>query len=135
MKKSGKKMEEQNISKFLKYVFLASGLAAFIFGITFILVVEFYYNLLSWPYQDPLVARVLGAALIGLGILQWLSYREKRWENVKNLVIIMIVWHVLGAIVTISGQFLFNLPLGNLIHIIVFIIFSIAYLYAFFLQR
>ncbi len=128
-------MEEQNISKFLKYVFLASGLAAFIFGITFILIVEVYYNLLSWQDQDPLFARVLGAALIGLGILQWLSYREKKWENVKNLVIMMIVWHVLGAIVTISGQFLFNLPLGNLIHIIVFIIFSIAYLYAFFLQR
>ncbi|MEJ2296239.1 MAG: hypothetical protein P8Y23_15935, partial [Candidatus Lokiarchaeota archaeon] len=93
-------MEEDNISKFLKYLFLASGLAAFIFGITFILFVEVYYSLLNWPYQDPLVARVLGAALIGLGILQWLSYREKRWENVKNLVIMMIVWHVLGAIVT-----------------------------------
>jgi hypothetical protein len=129
------KMEEDNISKFLKYLFLASGLAAFIFGITFILFVEVYYSLLNWPYQDPLVARVLGAALIGLGILQWLSYREKRWENVKNLVIMMIVWHVLGAIVTISGQFLFNLPLGNLVHVIVFIVFSIAYLYAFFLQR
>ena len=128
-------MEEQNISKFLKYVFLASGLAAFIFGITFILIVEVYYNLLSWQDQDPLFARVLGAALIGLGILQWLSYREKKWENVKNLVIMMIVWHVLGAIVTITGQFLFNLPLGNLIHIIVFIVFSIAYMYAYILQR
>ena len=128
-------MEEQNISKFLKYVFLASGLAAFIFGITFILIVEVYYNLLGWQDQDPLFARVLGAALIGLGILQWLSYREKKWENVKNVVIMMIVWHVLGAIITILGQFVFNLPLGNLIHIIVFIIFSIAYIYAFILQR
>jgi len=128
-------MEEENISKFLKYVFFASGLAAFIFGITFILFVEVYYSILSWPYQDPLVARVLGAALIGLGVLQELSYTEKNWENVKNLVIMMIVWHVLGAVVTISGQFLFNLPIGNLLHIIVFIIFSIAYAYAFFLHK
>jgi len=128
-------MEENTISKYLKYVFLASGLAAFIFGLTFIFFVETYYSLLSWPYQDPLFARVLGAALIGLGILQWLSYREKNWENVRNLVIMMIVWHVLGAIVSISGQFLFNLPLGNLVHIIVFIVFSIAYIYAFIIQR
>ena len=129
------KMEEKNISKVLKYVFLVSGLAAFIFGITFILFLEWYSSLLNWPYQDPLFSRVLGAALIGFGILQWLSYREKKWENVKNLVIIMIVWHLLGAIVTLTGQFLFNLPLGNLIHIIVFIVFFIAYMYAFYLNR
>ena len=128
-------MEEKNISKVLKYVFLASGLAAFIFGIAFILFVEVYYSLLGWPYEEPLFTRVLGAALLGLAILQWLSYREKKWENVKNVVIMMIVWHFLGAVVTITGQFLFNLPLGNLIHIIVFIVFFIAYIYAFYLHR
>ena len=129
------KMEEKDISKVLKYVFLASGLAAFIFGITFILFVEVYYSLLNWPYEDPLFSRVLGAALLGLAILQWLSYREKKWENVKNLVIMMIIWHLLGAIVTLVGQFLFNLPVGNLIHIIVFIVFFIAYVYAFYLHK
>ena len=128
-------MEEKNISKVLKYVFLASGLAAFIFGIAFILFVEVYYSLLNWPYQDPLFSRVLGAALLGLAILQWLSYREKKWENVKNVVLMMIIWHLLGAIVTITGQFLFNLPLGNLIHIIVLFVFLIAYIYAFNLHR
>ena len=128
-------MEAKNFSRFLKYVFLASGLAAFIFGITFILFVEVYYSLLNWPNQDPLFSRVLGAALIGLAILQWLSYREKKWENVKNLVIMMIVWHLLGVIVTLTGQFLFNLPLGNLIHIIVLFVFLIAYIYAFYLHR
>jgi hypothetical protein len=129
------KMEEKNITTVLKYVFLASGLAAFIFGFTFILFLEWYYTLLNWPYEDPLFSRVLGAALLGLAILQWLSYREKKWENVKNLVIMMIIWHLLGVIVTLVGQFLFNLPVGNLIHIIVFIVFFIAYVYAFYLQR
>jgi hypothetical protein len=128
-------MEEKNISKVLKYVFLTSGLAAFVFGLTFILFVEVYYSLLAWPYEDPLFTRVLGAVLLSLALLQWLSFREKKWENVKNLVIMMIVWHLLGAIVTIAGQFLFNLPLGNLIHIIVLVVFLIAYLYAFYLHR
>jgi hypothetical protein len=128
-------IEEKNILKFLKYVFLASGLAAFIFGIVFILFVEFYYSLLNWPYEEPLFTRVLGAALLSLALLQWLSFREKKWENVKNLVLMMIIWHLLGAIVTITGQFIFNLPLGNLIHIIVFIVFLIAYAYAFYLHR
>lgn len=128
-------MEEKSISKVLKYTFLVSGLAAFIFGITFILFVEVYTNLLNWPYEESFFTRVLGAALLSLAILQWLSYREKKWENVKNLVIMMIIWHLLGAIVTITGQFLFNLPLGNLIHIIVFIVFLVAYIYAFYLQR
>jgi hypothetical protein len=128
-------MEERNISKFLKYVFLLSGLAAFIFGLTFILFVEVYNSLLAWSYEEPLYTRVLGAALLGLAVLQWLSYREKKWENVKNVVIMMIVWHFLGAFVTIAGQFLFNLPLGNLIHIIVLIVFLIAYIYAFYLHR
>jgi hypothetical protein len=128
-------MEERNISKLLKYVFLLSGLAAFIFGIVFILFVEFYLSILGWPWEEPLFTRVLGAALLGLALLQWLSFREKKWENVKNVVIMMIIWHLLGAIVTLVGQFLFNLPLGNLIHIIVFIVFLIAYIYAFYLQR
>lgn len=128
-------MEEKEISKFLKYVFLLSGLAAFVFGIAFILFVEIYYSLLNWPYEEPLFTRVLGAVLLSLAILQWLSYREKKWENVKNVVIMMIVWHLLGAIVTLTGQFVFILPLGNLIHIIVLIVFLVAYIYAFYLQR
>jgi hypothetical protein len=128
-------MEEKNISKFLKYVFLTSGLAAFLFGIVFILFVEVYNSLLDWPYEEPLYTRVLGAVLLSLAILQWLSYREKKWKTVKNLVIMMIVWHLLGTIVTLAGQFLFNLPLGNLIHIIVLFVFLVAYIYAFYLHR
>ena len=128
------KKSENMISKILKYTFLASGTAALTFGITFLFFIDFYLDIIQWPYNAPLIARVLGAALLSLWLLQWLSFRETEWGIVKNTVIMMIIWHLLGFLVTLICQFLYNLPMANWIHISVFFIFLIAYIYSYYFE-
>ncbi|MFX0070150.1 MAG: hypothetical protein ACFFAO_03580 [Candidatus Hermodarchaeota archaeon] len=128
-------MEEKTISKILKYTFLTSGSAALIFGITFLFFIEIYLDIVQWPYYAPLLARILGAALLSLWLLQWLSYKETKWETVKNIVTMMIFWHLLGFIVTLTYQFLYNLPMANWIHISVFFVFLIAYVYSYYVEN
>ena len=127
-------MSEKNISKLLMYTFLASGTAALIFGVTFLFFIDIYLEIINWPYYAPLVTRILGAALLGLWVLQWLSLREQEWAIVKNVVIMMIVWHLLGFLVAITCQFLYNLPLANWLHTIVLLISLIAYTLSYYIQ-
>jgi hypothetical protein len=59
--------------------FLYYGIAALIFGMIFLFLTEFYLEIIGWPFSDPTLARVLGAALLGFWILQWLSFKENEW--------------------------------------------------------
>ena len=128
-------MEEKKFSNILKYTFFASGLAALLFGLTFLLMPEFYLALIGWTYYDPFVSRILGAALLGFCLLQWLSFRETEWEKVKNIVITMIFWHIVGGLASLLTQFVFNLPASNWLHTIVLFIFLIAYVYSYYVER
>ncbi|MFO7795797.1 MAG: hypothetical protein ACQERB_12675 [Promethearchaeati archaeon] len=128
-------MESKPISKILKYTFLISGTAALIFGFTFLFLTEIYLNLIGWIFYDPMVSRVLGAALIGLWVLQWLSFRESEWQNVKNVVIMMIVWHLVGGLACLISQFIFNLPIANWLHIIVLFLFLFAYILSYYVEK
>ncbi|MBD3254551.1 MAG: hypothetical protein GF383_05635 [Candidatus Lokiarchaeota archaeon] len=83
-------MEDTHFSNILKYTFLFSGLVALLLGLTFVFMTEFYLSITAWPYYDPFVSRILGAALLGLWLIKWLSFREKEWEKVKNIVIMII---------------------------------------------
>lgn len=128
-------MEEKKFSNILKYTFFTSGLVALLFGLTFLLLPEFYFASIGWTYYDPWVSRILGAALLGFCLLQWLSFRETEWEKVKNLVIMMIFWHFVGGLASLFTQFAFNLPVSNWLHTIIFFIILVAYVYSYYVER
>lgn len=127
-------MENNKLSAVLRYTFLVSGLAALLFGLTFLFFIELYLSLIKWPYSDPALTRLFGAALLGFCLLQWLSFRETAWEKVKNIVIMMIFWHLLGGLTCLISHFIFNLPIGNWLHIIVLFIFLFAYLCSYYVE-
>jgi hypothetical protein len=129
-------MESKKISNVLKYTFLISGSAALVFGLIFMLMAELYLSLIGWTsVYDPFFPRVLGAALLGFWLLQWLSLRETEWKSVKSIVIVMIYWHVMGCVASLMSQFAFNLPATNWMHTIIFLIFLIAYVYCYYKER
>jgi hypothetical protein len=129
-------METKKMSNVLKYTFLTSGSVALVFGLIFMLMPEVYLSLLGWTsIYDPLFPRVLGAALLGCWLLQWLYSRETEWKNVKKIVIVMIYWHAMGCVASLMSQFYFNLPATNWMHTIVFLIFLIAYIYCYYKGR
>jgi len=101
---------KEEISKLLKLTFLIHFFVAAIFGLVFFVIVELYRELVSWPYVDPVTGRVLGAAFLGFAAASLLSLRETKWERVKIVVQMEIVWLMLASAIHIFAAFVFPVP-------------------------
>ncbi|MHA2287147.1 MAG: hypothetical protein ACXABG_00045 [Promethearchaeota archaeon] len=90
---------KEEISKLLKLTFLIHFFVAVIFGLVFIVLTELYVGFVGWPYLDPITGRVLGAVFLGLAAASLLSWRETKWESVKIVVQMEMVWLALAIAV------------------------------------
>lgn len=121
---------KEEISKLLKLTFLIHFFVAIIFGLVFTFLVEFYVNLVDWPYLDPVTGRVLGAVFIGLAAASLLSWRETKWESVKIVVQMEIVWCAIGIAVQMYAAFTtIGLPFMIWIQIGILIFFLVAFMW------
>ncbi|NVM17033.1 MAG: hypothetical protein HWN80_04905 [Candidatus Lokiarchaeota archaeon] len=121
---------KEEISKLLKLTFLIHFFVAVIFGLVFLFIVELYVGLVTWPYLDPVTGRVLGAVFMGLAASSLLSWRETRWESVKIVVQMEIVWSALGTAVQIFAVFTFpSLPFMIWVQIGILIFFFVAFMW------
>ena len=92
---------KEEISKLLKLCFLIHFFVAAIFGLVFTILLDLYVGVVGWPETDQITGRVLGAVLLGLAAASLLSWRETKWESVKIVVNMEIVWLALGLAVHI----------------------------------
>ena len=92
---------KEEISKLLKLCFLIHFFVAVIFGLVFTVLLELYVSVVGWPATDPITGRVLGAVFLGLAAASLLSWRETKWESVKIVVQMEMVWLALGLAVHI----------------------------------
>ena len=90
---------KEEISKLLKLTFLFHFFVVVIFGLIFTFIVEIYAGFVDWPYLDPITGRVLGAVFLGFAAASLLAWRETKWESVKIIVQMEIVWLTIGLIV------------------------------------
>jgi hypothetical protein len=98
---------KEEISKLLKLTFLIHFFVAVIFGLLFTFLVELYVGIVGWPYLDPVTGRVLGAVFLGLAAASLLSWRETKWESVKIVVQMEIVWLAIALAVHFFSAFVF----------------------------
>jgi hypothetical protein len=96
------------ISKPLKLTFLIHFFVSIFFGLIFLLMIEAYRDFIGWPYLDPVVGRLLGAAFVGMAASSLLAWRETEWEKVKIVVQLEMVWCAVGSIVMIASFFVFT---------------------------
>jgi hypothetical protein len=82
--------------------------------------------------QEVLMARVIGAALISLGILLWFA-KDAEGAAQKNLGIAALAGSVLGLVVTIMGVLDVVKGLGW-VAIVVEVVFALGYAFVLFLQ-
>ena len=126
---------KENISKLLKLTFLIHFFVAVIFGLVFTVLVELYVDFVGWPYQDFITGRVLGAVFLGFAAASLLSWRETKWESVKIVVQMEIVWLALGIAVHIwamlTDVFIFMLY----VQAVILIIFLAAFIYFYYDQE
>ncbi len=86
------------MSKSLRYTFLIHVVVSFIFGAALLLAPGRTLGLFGWAPVDPLISRLLGAALLALA---WSSYRgwgASSYEQVSVLVEMEVIFTVFGSV-------------------------------------
>jgi hypothetical protein len=86
------------MSKALKYTFAVHIVFAVLFGLPLLLAPGRFLGLFGWAPIDPLISRLLGAALLALG---WGSVRGSQAMEivqVKTLIEMELVYTVLGCV-------------------------------------
>lgn len=85
------------MSRALKYTFIVHAVVSFVSGAPLLIAPGRFLALFGWAPVDPILSRVLGAALLALA---WSSYRG--WQateraQVRTLVEVEAVFTILGA--------------------------------------
>lgn len=126
---------KEEISKLLKLVFLVHFFVAVIFGLTFTFITEYYVSLTGWPYLDPITGRVLGAVFLGLAVASLLAWRETKWQHVKIIVQMEIVWLTVAIVVHIWALFVFPVLIIIWLQTAISIFFLVAFTWFYYDQE
>jgi len=119
----------------LRYTFLLHAVVALIFGLLMLFIPGRLLGFFDWAPIDPLISRLLGAALIGWGWSSIRGYMAKSWSQISIIVEAEAIFCVLGAI----GLFR-HLILGGYLWIVwlifgLFLLFAILWIAAYFTNR
>lgn len=111
------------MSKVLKTVFLIHAVVGCVFGIPLFLAPGRLLQLVNWRPIDPIISRMLGAALLALA---WASFRSWRTAERSQLVILEeeAVFAVLGSVAILRHLIFAPYPA------MVWIVFSIVAIFA-----
>jgi hypothetical protein len=101
---------EKRISSGLRTTFLVHFIVGLLFGLLYLLTPQVWGRLSGWPMQDPVVYRLVGAALLGFAASSWWAYQAATWESVKIVVQTEIVWTVLATLILLWGLIFVDLP-------------------------
>jgi hypothetical protein len=85
------------MGKALKYTFLIHAIIAFLFGAPLLLGPGRFLGLFGWEPIDPLVSRLLGAALLALAWGSWTGWRTTERAQVNLLIEMELVFTMLGS--------------------------------------
>ena len=126
---------KEKITKWLKLTFLIHFFVAILFGIIYMLFPDFFFVLIAWPYKDPVITRILGAAMIGFAMSSLLAWRETDWLKVKIIVQMEMVWLALGTIMLFISAFIYFPSIFIWFVIALFLAFLIAFAFFYYIQE
>jgi uncharacterized protein YjeT (DUF2065 family) len=101
---------DKSISSGLKTTFLIHCIVAVVFGLIFLFVPQVWGNLAGVQIKEHNMYRMLGAAILALGLSSWLAFQATKWESVRILVLTEILWTALGAAITLYYLFRWSYP-------------------------
>ncbi len=122
------------MSTALKYTFLIHLLVAVLFGLPLLLFPGQFLGVFGWAPVDPLLSRVLGAALLAHA---WSSFRAVRGSTpapVAILIEIQIVFTVLAGVGFLRHLMVGNYPLMVWLVFLLFAVFALAWTYLLFIH-
>ena len=118
------------ISRSLKGWFIVHFIADTLFAVPLFIAPVFLLELLNWQSIDPLMSRMVAAALFGIGIESLLCIRlgKDAFKAMLNLKIIWSFAAITGFIIGLS-QGLFGYPAVGIALLLIFAAFNILWIY------
>jgi hypothetical protein len=120
-------------------MFALNSIVAFLFGLGFLFFPARALGLLGTEtfVSTVLVARLFGAAMLGLGLVLWFAKEVKEVSVQKGLGIALLVSAATGLIVTLLGTFAANAVIrtNGWAVMLVYLLFGLGYGYLLFLKR
>jgi hypothetical protein len=123
------------MSKALKYTFVVHAIVSFLFGVPLLLAPGSFLGLFGWAPIDPLISRLLGAAVLALA---WGSVRGSQAMEVlqvKTLVEMEMVYTILGCVGLLRHLLIAYYPWYVWTIFVVLALFAIAWIVFFFKIR
>lgn len=112
----------------LSYWFIAHGIVDLLFAVPMLVVPEAFLKALGWHVVDPVVARVVAAALIGIGGESLIAMRAE-FHAVKSMLELKILWSIAAIIgLVVSATMADALPWGVWPIGGIFIVFSAVWI-------
>ena len=115
------------MSKALRGTFFVHGIVAYVLGALLLIVPGRTLQAIGWAPIDPIITRLLGAAVLALA---WSSFRGWRARERRDVAIIVqaeIAFTVLACIGLLRHLLFANYPLVPWLIFVVFALFAIAW--------
>lgn len=116
--------------------FIINSIIALIYGISYELAptaVLALYGAAQSP-SSILLARLFGAALIGIGLLTWFSRNVKDTDALRAIILSMLIYDVIGVIVSAHGTVSGAMSAVGWTGVAVFLILALGYAYFLFVN-
>ena len=98
------------MSKALKITFLVHGIVSLLLGALMLLIPGRFLTFLGWAPIDPIISRLLGAALLALAWSSFRGWRAKERAQVVVLIEVEAAFTILGAIGLLRHLLIANYP-------------------------
>jgi len=126
---------ENQISSGLKITFLIHFILGLVFGLVYLFIPEFYGEMIGWEVTEPIMHRVVGAALVGISISSLLAFKNPSWDKVRITVIMEICWTVIAALTMLWGMLFADLPAMGWMNTGFMIIFAVFFSMFYFKEK
>jgi Co/Zn/Cd efflux system component len=117
------------MAKELRYTFLIHAVVALVFGAPLLIMPGRFLAWFGWAPVDPILSRVLGAALLALAWSSYRGWRAKERAQVSILLEMEAAYTVLGAIGVLRHLLVANYPWPVWLLFAVLAIFALVWLY------
>jgi hypothetical protein len=121
------------MSKALRTTFVVHATVAVVFGALMLFIPGRFLKALGWVPIDPIISRLLGAALLALAWSSFRGWRASEWAEVAILVELEAAFTVLACVGLLRHLLFARYPLVVWLDLAVFALFAIAW--GFFLVR
>ena len=116
----------QNIPKSLRYWFIAHFLIDMLFAIPLIVAPLYTLTLFGFSGENTLTARLVGAALMGIGLTSLLENKKGR-DSYSTLLTLKIIWSIFAEI-AILISIMEGAPNTAWLMFAIFVIFTITWI-------